>query len=266
MVRFLFLTLFLSLSAFADEGKFHVFLKDFYGSEVHVFLPPDYEKSETRYPVLYMHDGQNLYDPTRAYLGQTWNAEITLNQLIQKKQMLPLIVVAIDNTRNRMNDYTYDVDPGVGQGGEADRYLQRLIFDLKPYVDRQLRTLRERKFTGIMGSSLGGLVSLYAGVRYAETFGLVGALSPSIWWNQKSIKGLMASSGVLPLKLYLDSGTEGGERPQDVDELAGMLSPRLSPEKLRKVIGEGDNHSENAWAKRLPYALIHLYGRQKNRH
>lgn len=261
MVRFLFLTLFLSLSAFANEGKFHVFLKDFYGSEVHVFLPPDYEKSETRYPVLYMHDGQNLYDPTRAYLGQTWNAEITLNQLIQKKQMLPVIVVAIDNTRNRMNDYTFDVDPGVGQGGEADRYLQRLIFDLKPYVDRQLRTLPERKFTGIMGSSLGGLVSLYAGVRYAETFGLVGALSPSIWWNQKSIIGVTKASADMPQKLYIDSGNIEGERPADVQELARIVSNRFSAGNLRVMIGEGDNHSEKAWAKRFPYALVHLFPR-----
>ena len=103
-MRFLILFILITSNAFA-AGKFHLFMKDFKGREVWVYLPDNYEKTSERYPVLYAHDGQNLFDPNRAYQGQTWNAERTLNHLIQRKLIRPIVMVAIDNTSNRMNDY-----------------------------------------------------------------------------------------------------------------------------------------------------------------
>jgi len=223
-------------------------MKDLKGRQVWAYLPDGYEKSRERYPVLYAHDGQNLFDPERAYLRQTWNAENTLNDLIARKLIRPIIVIAVDNTSNRINDYTPDFDPGEEMGGEADRYLDLVTYELKPQVDQYIRT---NGVNGMMGSSLGGLVSLYAMAKYPFTH--IAALSPSIWWNHQSILGLMRS----PERLYLDSGTTGGERPQDVLKLSQSLH---MGERLKVVIGEGDNHSEQAWAKRLPKALIHLFG------
>jgi predicted alpha/beta superfamily hydrolase len=243
--------LLLSNSAFA-LGKFHLFMKDFKGREVWAYLPDGYETSKDRYPVLYSHDGQNLFDPERAYLGQTWHAEETLNSLIREKKIKPIIVIAIDNTSNRMNDYTPDFDPEEGHGGEADQYLNLVTHELMPKINQYLRT---NGVNGLMGSSLGGLVSLYASGRYPFTH--IAALSPSIWWNQESIIGLIKA----PQRLYIDSGTTGGERPDDVLKLSRTLNMGA---RLKVVISEGDNHSEQAWAKRLPQALIHLFGPSKN--
>lgn len=236
--------------AFA-AGKFVQFMRDLKGRQVWVYLPNGYEKSRERYPVLYAHDGQNLFDPERAFMGQTWHAEETLNSLIERKLIRPIIVVGIDNTNNRMNDYTHDYDAEEGRGGEADAYLDLIVYDLKPKIDQYLRT---NGTNGLMGSSLGGLVSLYGSTKYPFTH--IAALSPSIWWNHESIIGLMRPVE----RLYLDSGTTGGERPQDVQKLAQILN--MGPE-LKVVIGEGDNHSEKAWARRLPLALIHLFGMSK---
>jgi predicted alpha/beta superfamily hydrolase len=245
------LILFLSSSAFA-EGKFHLFMKDLRGREVWAYLPHGYESSKERYPVLYTHDGQNLFDPERAYLGQTWHAEETLNTLIREKKIRPIVLIAIDNTSNRMNEYTPDFDSEEGSGGEADHYLTLVTNELMPKVNQYIRT---NGVNGLMGSSLGGLVSLYASGRYPFTH--IAALSPSIWWNHESIIALLKA----PQRLYIDSGTVGGERPEDVLKLSKTLNMGA---RLKAVVSEGDNHSEKAWAKRLPQALIHLFGPSKN--
>lgn len=251
-MRFLFaLILLFSTHAFA-AGNFVQFMRDLKGRQVWVYLPDGYEKSNVRYPVLYAQDGQNLFDPERAFMGQTWHAEETLNVLIERKLIRPIIVVGVDNSANRMNDYTHDYDAEEGRGGEADAYLDLLVHELKPKVDQYLRT---NGTNGLMGSSLGGLVSLYGSTKYPFTH--IAALSPSIWWNHESIIALMRPVE----RLYLDSGTIGGERPQDVQKLAQKLN---MGSRLKVVIGEGDDHSEKAWSKRLPLALIHLFGMSKN--
>jgi predicted alpha/beta superfamily hydrolase len=246
-----------SLPALA-AGGFKLFRKNIsYSSmnlnrDIYVYLPDGYEKSATRYPVIYMHDGQNLFDPARGYLGQTWKAQSTLNELIARKLMSPVIVVAIDNISARMEEYIPEK--------QADAYLDFIIGTLKPLVDGQLKTKTDRTHTAIMGSSLGGLVSLYAGIKHPEIFGRVAALSPSIWWNQRSILGSYQQAAVLPLKVYLDSGTEGGEEPQDVQQLTALLQQRgFEQRSLYSFIQNGANHSEYFWAMRLPIALQFLF-------
>lgn len=110
-----------------------------------------------------MHDGQNLFDPSRAFLGQTWKAKETLDSLIKKKTIPPIIVVAIDNTSARMNEYVPEKD-GI-------KYLDFISQKLKPMVDKDFQTTKDRNLTGIMGSSLGGLISLQAGMSHFHTFG-----------------------------------------------------------------------------------------------
>lgn len=249
-----FLFLFISTSAWA-QGSFGLFQKGISYSavpkarDIYVYLPPGYNKARNHYPVLYIHDGQNLFDPERAFLGQTWNAEKTLNELIQKKLIKPLIVVAIDNTAARMDEY-------VPERG-AKEYLEFLVREVKPRVDRSFRTKSEAEFTGILGSSLGGLVSLYAGVIMPHHFGLVGALSPSIWWNERSMLERVRVSEKLPQKIYLDSGTVGGEKPQDVIDLSSLLESRgfRHRDDLLVYIQEGADHREAFWSERFPVAL-----------
>jgi predicted alpha/beta superfamily hydrolase len=254
----IYLLLLLTSSQSLAAGSFKLFRKNIsYSSvslnrDIYVYLPEGYEKSTTRYPVIYMHDGQNLFDPARGYMGQTWKAEATLNDLIARKLISPVIVVAIDNTSARMEEYIPEK--------QADAYLDFLVGTVKPMVDHYLKTKTDRTHTAIMGSSLGGLVSLYAGLKHPEIFGRIGALSPSIWWNQRSILGAYQQAVQLPLKVYLDSGTEGGEQPQDVRDLAWILEQRgFQKRTLYYFIQQGAQHSEYFWSMRLPLALQFLF-------
>ncbi len=262
----LFCLLFHSVNSWSQGGKFALAFKNFKssalpkGRDVYVYLPPGYEKNRTQeYPVLYMHDGQNLYDPARAFMGQTWNAQETLNALILQRKIRPIIVVGIDNTPDRTSEYTPDADER-HQGGKADLYLRMIVADLRPAIESRFRVSKNRAQTAILGSSLGGLVSLYAGIRYPQVFGLVGALSPSIWWNRLSIVEKYRRSSTLPLGVYLDSGTDGGERPQDVDLLRRDLELRMPRGSFYAHLQQGATHSERFWAQRLPIALQFLFG------
>lgn len=258
MLKILFLLACIFSEAFAHEGKFHLFLKNFHGREVHVYLPPGYEKL-TNLPVLFMNDGQNAFDPSRAYLGRTWRAEETLTELIERNLIRPIVVVAIDNLPSRIMDYTFDHDPSVGSGGGAHHYLDQLERELLPLVRRHVKITTKTEETGILGSSLGGLVSLYAGSRNLSPFGLVGAMSPSLWWNGKSMIKFLSTSRTLPGRLYLDSGTAGGEKPLDVLELEEKISTKFTPGSLKVFVKNGHDHSETSWADRLDEALLHLF-------
>ena len=253
----LLLLFFISFNAWSN-GNFHLLSRDvtYTGSNharsVYIYLPDGYGKNpKVRYPVLYMHDGQNLYDPSRAYLGQTWKALETLNHLIKHKIIPPIIVVGIDNTPDRLTEYTHDNEQG-------ENYLRFIVKQLKPRIDQDYLTLSQREHTAIMGSSLGGLISLYAGAKYHQTFGKVGALSPSVWWSNASIlKAIEAFPS--PLKIYVDSGTEGGETPHDAGAVARIYEARDLKDRLLLYIQEGADHSEKYWAKRLPVALHFLF-------
>lgn len=257
-MRYLFLFILCCSFSAWGQGAFHLFQKGIiradssHPRDVYVYLPAGYEKSQRRYPVLYMQDGQNLFDPSRAFLGQTWKALGTLNDLIARKIITPLIVVAIDNTPERGDEYIPE--------HKADDYLDFVIHEIKPKVDQAFRTKLNPEATGILGSSLGGLVSLYAGLRHAQTFGLVGAMSPSIWWNERSMLNRYRQTNDLPLKIYLDSGTIGGEKPQDVMDLRQLLLVRnYQQENLFVFIQNGADHQEHYWAMRLPVALKFLF-------
>lgn len=265
----LILLFLLCSSLHAASGKFSLFIKGFKTSavseprDVYVYVPAEYTRLKNKsYSVLYMQDGQNLFDPARAFLGQTWKAEITLNQLISQGLMDPIIVVAIDNTKLRTFEYTHDQDASDDQnGGGADGYLNLITRELKPRIDASLRTKKDRHSTGIMGSSLGGLVALYAGLSYSKTFGRIGALSPSIWWNEQSIISVLYRAHAMPVKVYIDSGTAGGEKPDDVSTCTEAFKQRglIENVNIKTVIQPGAIHSEKYWAQRFPLALQFLF-------
>lgn len=256
----IFAFLFLSVSVFAHEGKFHLLQKNWHGREVHVYLPVGYENATSKYPVLFMHDGQNVFDPNRAFMGQTWKAEKSLNQLIADKKIVPIVVVAIDNKPSRLFDYTHDQDFGVNGGGGADGYLDQIENDLIPLVESLVKVRTDSQSRGILGSSLGGLVSLYGGIS-RNTFQRVGALSPSLWWNNKSIFSLLNRGNSFPEFLYIDSGTSGGEKAQDVRDFVRDLNNRGIKSNVKMIIEENAQHREEAWARRFPLALQHLFPR-----
>jgi predicted alpha/beta superfamily hydrolase len=225
--------------------------------DLDVFLPPSYRRGKRRYPVIYMQDGQNLADPHRAFAG-TWELERAIRTLADRD--LEAIIVGIPNIgQGRINEYTPFVDAKAG-GGDGDAYLAFVERTIKPMIDRRFRTRPERETTGIFGSSLGGLISLYAFFRAPETFGFAGAMSPSLWFAGRAMLSYVERDGNPPGRLYVDAGTdEGAGTVRDARELMTILRGKgFGDDRLRFVTDEGGRHEEAHWARRLVPALDFL--------
>ena len=229
------------------------------GSErdLDIFLPASYRRTRRRYPVVYMQDGQNLADPHRAFAG-TWGLEQAIAALASRG--IEAIVVGVPNMGEaRIREYTPFVDTKMG-GGDGDAYLAYLERTVKPLVDRRFRTRPDREATCVFGSSLGGLISLYSFFRAPESFGLVGAMSPSLWFAGRSIISYIDNDGAPPGRIYLDTGTEEGANTlRDARQLVGVLERKgYGDDRLRFVEDHGGQHTEGHWARRLVPALEFL--------
>lgn len=232
---------------------------------VSVYLPASYsEQPDKRYPVLYLHDGQNLFDPRSSYVtGRTWRAGETADRLAREGNAEEMILVGIANTGfRRMAEYTPTRSYRMGGGDGAD-YGLLLTRELKPFIDQTYRTLPTRANTGLGGSSLGGLISLYLGLVHPDTFGKLAVLSPSIWWDHRSILPFVEAANFNPLpKIWLDIGTaEGARHVRDTELLSRMLCARgWTPGKdLQLDIVPGAVHNEEAWAERFDQVLAFLF-------
>jgi predicted alpha/beta superfamily hydrolase len=230
-----------------------------------VYLPPGYDDQPWRtFPVLYLHDGQNLFDGATSFIpGMDWHVGQTADNLIFSGAVQPLIIVGIYNVgKSRIFEYTPTKAPKLG-GGRADRYAKFLIQEVMPFMQQQYRVIPGPATTGMGGSSLGGLVSLYLGLKMPHIFGKLAALSPSVWWNQRIILRFAAAAPVEPRpRIWLDIGTREGPRiVQDVEQFRDILLQkgwRLG-EDLHYDRIEGAEHNEAAWARRVGPFLQFLY-------
>lgn len=220
--------------------------------DILIYLPPSYASGEQRYPVLYMHDGQNLFDDVTAYGGHDWRVDETMEAL--SREGYEAIVVGIcHGGEQRLVEYNPFPGKWPGRGAE---HVAFVCDKLKPFVDRNFRTRVEPAATGVLGSSMGGLISLYAFFSRPDVFGLCGAMSPSLFVGHGAIVQYAANAGWNDGRIYLDNGTrEPSARP-----LYEML--RAKGYKLRRhlkyVAERGGEHTESAWARRLPNALRFL--------
>ncbi len=258
--------------------------------DISIWLPPSYgAEPERRFPVLYLHDGQNLFDPHTSYVpGRTWRAHATADRLARERLIRPLILVGVNNTgHRRMAEYTPTRDSRHG-GGQGPLYARLLVDELKPLIDRELRTLPGPADTGLAGSSLGGLISLAIGLDYPQVFGRLGVLSPSVWWNRRDILTRIGpeDSGrpqTLPPfrrwdpsppagpvfhedrprpRIWLDMGmAEGLRHLRDTDLLHQRLLTRGWQDEvdLRYLRVPGGVHDEDAWARRFDRVLQWLF-------
>lgn len=233
--------------------------------DVMVYLPPEYDQQPSRhFPVLYMHDGQNLFDPRTSFIpGRTWQVMETADTMILVADIEPLIIVGIHNTgERRLAEYTHARDWKMG-GGEANSYGNLLTRELVPFIDAEYRTLSGPEHTGMGGSSLGGLVTLYLGLRHADTFGKLAILSPSVWWNFKSIISYVNEYEGPPWpRIWLDVGdAEGAKALADVNllykQLIGNGWENGTTLHFERV--EGGTHDETAWARRMDPMLRFLF-------
>ncbi|MBF0502888.1 MAG: hypothetical protein HQM09_22325 [Candidatus Riflebacteria bacterium] len=229
-----------------------------YNRDVQILLPPSYETSPSRrYQVLYMHDGQNLFDPATSFAGADWKVDETVSRLIMDGKIPEIIVVGIANTPDRMEEYNLYTPRGKA-------YARFIVEKLKPMIDARYRTLSGREQTAIMGSSMGGLFSFQLAWAYPEVFTMAGCLS-SAFWPSKSRIYRAVSEDLRPLKgirIYLDCG---GKEPSFVQSLRKMteLLYKLGYREgldVHSFLDPEANHSEPAWARRLEIPLTFLFG------
>lgn len=243
--------------------------------DVLVYLPPGYDAAQSRrYSILYMHDGQNLFDGATSFIpGQEWRIDETAQALIAAGKIEPLIIVGIYNAgKDRINEYTTAEDPKYKLGGKADLYGRMLVEELKPFIDAHYRIRKEARHTGLGGSSLGGLASLYLGLKYPTIFGRVAVVSPSVWFANKQIVHYVDALPKRPaVRIWMDIGTKEGrnaEEAQRTVEDARLLRETLVRKgwkvgkDFKYVEAAAAEHNEGAWAARVESILTFLFPRK----
>ena len=241
--------------------------------DVVVWLPPGYGRGRRRHPVVYFQDGQNILDPLTAFLGNSWRAGETAARLIRAGEIVAPIMVGVYNTGfNRMNEYAPTSGEFTGWAGEkclsngdAKRYARFFVHELKPFIDARYLTRSGPRTTAVAGSSMGALVSLYLALWHPRTFGHVGALSPSVWWdNRVVLRDFSALRKKPDVRVWLDTGTaEPGW------EVVGLLRDTLVARgwqpggDLQYHEAAGGEHTESAWAERLGEVLGFFFPREK---
>lgn len=233
--------------------------------DVVVYLPGVYDKRpDLRFPVLYLQDGQNLFDGAASFVpGMDWRVGQTADALIEEGAIRPLIIVGVYNAaKKRISEYTPSRDRKLGGGG-ADRYARMLLKELMPFIESEYRALGGASNTGLGGSSLGGLLTIYLGLKFPQVFGRLAVLSPSVWWNQRWILDFAARRRLkLRPKIWLDVGTdEGGRTLDDVRKFADVLLKKgwRDNSDLDFEVVPGGQHNEAAWAQRVGPFLQFLF-------
>jgi predicted alpha/beta superfamily hydrolase len=238
-----------------------------------VYLPPNYgTEPGRRYPVIYLQDGQNLFDPATAFGGVPWAADETAERLIKAGTIDPIILVGVANTDRRHDEYG---PKAVGRRvpGREFPYAQFLVDEVKPFIDRTYRTKPERKHTGVGGSSLGGLVSLFLTYWRPDVFGQCAALSPSLWWERDLVLRRFRDhpKGLRRTRFWIDTGTREGQTPRGCREQvrrSRLLAELLSAAGLHRgrdfkyLEVPGGEHNEHAWAARFDQVLTFLFKRK----
>ena len=237
--------------------------------EVRIFvsLPKSYFSTGKFYPVLYMPDGQNLFDDKQASYGKSWG----ILETYEKHPSLPeLIIVGIESDENRSDELTpfkFVFGDGPEVGGRINDFLDFIVKTLKPFVDKKYRTFKSPKNTGIMGSSFGGVLATYATLKYSDYFTRFGCVSNAYYPFQKQFVELTKKANIEDIKkLYMDVGTketeDEGNRLAYIEsnrEIFDILKEKIAPENIKFEIIEGGIHNEKDWEKRFPHIINFLF-------
>lgn len=221
--------------------------------KIWVYLPYNYNEDNKKFPVLYMHDAQNLFDDATAYAGE-WHIDEKLDSL--KAQT---IVIGIEHGREKRVDELSPYKHEKYGGGDADKYLDFLVTTLKPYVDVHYRTKPDKENTAIFGASVGGLVSFYAMLKYPKVFGKVGAFSPSFWFSE-DLYDLVHATDTIDAKIYFMAGDhESNEMIPDLNRMEELVKHKIKNKKqLHKKVVHNGRHNETLWANEFVNAYLWL--------
>ena len=236
-----------------------------------VYVPPDYDQSKDKYPVLYLQDGQNLFDESTSYQGIEWKLDETAQQLITEKRIQPLIIVGIYNAETRTAEFTPPSLKGK-TAAQGDQYAKMVVNEVKPFIDSHYRTLADRDHTGIGGSSMGGLITMYIAKQNPQVFGKMVLMSPWLQLNGKPVLAdwLGAGKWLKGTKLYVEMGTEPGDNYPTTNPVGDAQPMVAALEKAGLSAGkdfdyreiEGGRHNESAWQNSVAQPLLFLYGQQ----
>lgn len=224
--------------------------------KIWLYLPKNYSTSTKKYPVIYMHDAQNLFDAKTSFMGE-WNIDEKLDSLNAQ-----VIVVGIETTDKRMEELTPFKNLKHG-GGNADAYLDFIVNTLKPEIDSKYRTKTNARNTIMMGSSLGGLTSFYALLKYPKVFGKAGVFSPAFWFNRKELVDLLTRTKKFESKIYFLHGDNEGDPDMipDLNQMEYLVNTkRCECKKLnKKVLIKGGQHNEKLWRDGFVKAYLWLF-------
>ena len=225
-----------------------------------IYLPKDYETSHKKYEVMYLQDAQNLFDDATSYAGE-WQVDETLNKIFEKTGK-SLIVVGIDNGGEKRIEELSPYKNAKYGGGNGENYVKFTVETLKPFIDKNYRTKPQRKFTTIGGSSLGSLISVYAAVKYPETFGKVLAFSSAFWFNAKEMNEFISSSKV-NLKQQKYYFIQGKHEDEDMEEqtnrvIENLKTKNVKPKNIFLKIDEDGKHNEMYWRREFEGAVLWL--------
>lgn len=233
-----------------------------------VYLPPGYADSKQKYPVLYVHDGQNIFDGATSYIpNQEWRMDEAAEALIKAKIIEPIIIVGISNAGSERSNEYLPTNFAMGNqriGGKADRYGQMIREEIMPLIESSYRVKTGPENTGLLGSSFGGVVSCYLGLKHPQVFGKLGLVSPSVWVDDRILLRL-----ILPVdrkikrpKIWIDMGTS--ESPDAVRDATDLYNTYVkqgwkSRSEVTLLIDGGAEHNELAWSRRIMSILTYLF-------
>ncbi|MCM8568249.1 alpha/beta hydrolase-fold protein [Gramella jeungdoensis] len=223
--------------------------------KIWIYLPKSYENSDNRYPVIYMHDAQNLFDKETSFAGE-WKVDEALDSISNPES----IIVGIEHGGDkRLAELTPFPNEKYG-GGEGADYVDFIISTLKPHIDKTFRTIPDQKNTAIFGSSLGGLISFYAALKHPETFGKAGVYSPSFWFSDQIYEFSKEAQINDQTKFYFLVGDkESEEMVPDLNKMIDILKMKdLKPEKYQLKLVPGGEHNEAMWSRNFPETFIWL--------
>jgi predicted alpha/beta superfamily hydrolase len=262
---------------YSTAGQYAVLPQQFYSPQLNnyrqivIYTPPSYYENTLKIQtnVLIMHDGQNLFNASTSFAGVAWDCQTTINDLVNEGKIDEVFIIGVYNTPDRINEYTYSFANDCGcpgpAGGQGDLYLDFLIEQVVPAIAQQFRIAVETENLGIVGSSLGGLSSCYAGWTRPSVWSKIGCMSSSFWWNNEDFNNLILNSSTpqYPVEIYLDDGTAG----EGHDDYLQTLEVKNHMEKLGYVIEKdlfyfvqiGGAHNEYWWGKRFHEPMTDFY-------
>ena len=213
-----------------------------------IYLPPGYDETDQRFPVWYMHDGQNLFDPSTAFVTD-WKLKIIMDKVPTSNQA---IIVGIDNgSLDRINEYAPFKNKKNGSGGQGDLFLKFIVETLKPSIDTSYRTLSDKNNTIMAGSSMGGLISFYAGLVYPNIFGKIGVLSPAFWFNPKVLDLAKQYKDADRSRFYV-SGSKVEFKTMEKtlqDTYDALKTGGFDDNNIRVIARDKGKHNEKFWSK-----------------